>query len=152
MTDAKTLTFTRALPANAARVATALTSAQARMEWGPPDADTIVLIEGQPDPAPGAREVSTCGPAGNPYVTVLTDWIEITPTRISYAETLEAEGAPFATSLAIFDLAAHGATGAQTQLSATIMVASFAGEEVLPEVQSGWTHAMENLSRHLAAS
>lgn len=149
MIDTKTLTFTRTLDADAARVATALTSAEARMEWGTPDADTIVLIENQPEPAPGVREVSTCGPKDNPYVTVTTDWIEITPARITYAETLEAEGEAFATSLAIFDITAQDA---QTQLSATIMVASFAGAEVLPEVEGGWTHAIENLTRHLKSS
>ncbi|GAB5448740.1 SRPBCC family protein [Gymnodinialimonas sp.] len=147
MTDTKTLTFTRTLPADAARVARALTSAQARMEWGPPDADMVVLIEDQPDPAPGVREISTCGPKENPYVTVRTDWIQITPARISYAETLEAEGEPFATSLGIFDLTeAEGST----DLKVTIFVASFAGEEVLPEVEGGWTHALENLTRHLS--
>lgn len=147
MTDTKTLTFARTLPADPARVVRALTSAEARMEWGTPDTEMVVLIEGQPDPAPGVREVSTCGPASNPYVTVRTDWIEITDTRVSYAETLEAEGATFATSLAIFELA--GTTG-QTELTTTIMVASFAGEEVLPEVEGGWTHALENLARYLA--
>lgn len=146
MTDTKTLSFTRKLPADAARVANALTSAEARMEWGPPDAEMVVLIENQPTPAPGVREVSTCGPADNPYVTVRTDWIEITPARVSYAETLEAGGEAFATSLAIFDIAADDT---QTELTATIMVASFAGEEVLPEVEGGWTHALENLTRHL---
>ncbi|OAN80988.1 hypothetical protein A8B78_09870 [Jannaschia sp. EhC01] len=146
MTDTNTLTFARKLPADPARVATALTSPEARMAWGTPDADMVVLIKDQPAPAPGVREISTCGPADNPYVTVRTDWVEITPTRISYAETLEAEGAAFATSLAIFDLAATGTT---TDLDVTIFVASFAGQEVLPEVEGGWTHALENLARHI---
>lgn len=147
MTDTKTLTFARMFAADPKRVGTALTSPEARMDWGRPDADTVVVIKDQPAPAPGVREMSTCGPADNPYVTVLTDWIEITPTRVSYAETLAAEGEVFATSLAIFDIAREGS---QTRLSATILVASFAGAEVLPEVEGGWTHAMENLSRHLA--
>lgn len=149
MTDTKTLTFTRTLTAAPARVADALTSAEARMTWGTPDADMIVLIKDQPTPAPGVREVSTCGPAENPYVDVTTDWIEITPTRISYAETLAAEGCAFATSLAIFDLSEDGAS---TRLLATIMVASFAGEEVLPEVEGGWTHAIESLTRHVEST
>lgn len=147
MTDTKTLTFTRTLSADAARVTAALTSPEARMEWGTPDPETVVLIKDQPAPAPGVREVSTCGPADNPYVTVLTDWVEITPTRISYAETLMAEGDSFATSLAIFEITANGNT---TQLDATIFVASHAGPEVLPEVEGGWTHALESLTRHLS--
>lgn len=147
MTCTKTLTFTRLLPADPARVVDALTRAEARMVWGTPDADMVVLIENQPDPAPGVREISTCGPRENPYVTVRTDWIEITPKRVSYAETLEAEGDAFATSLVIFDLA--DADG-KTALTATIMVASFAGLDVLPEVEGGWTRAMDNLVRYLA--
>ncbi|ABD53855.1 SRPBCC family protein [Jannaschia sp. CCS1] len=147
MTDTKTLTFSRTLAADPDRVATALTNAAARMEWGTPDADMVVLIDGQPDPAPGVREVSTCGPRDNPYVTVHTDWIEITPSRISYAETLIAEGDAFATSLAIFTLTA---TGARTDLDATILVASFAGEEALAEVEGGWTHTIESLSQYVA--
>lgn len=147
MTDTKTLTFTRTLPADPARVLIALTSAEARMVWGTPDADAVVLIKDQPDPAPGVREVSTCGPAENPYVTVRTDWIEIIPARVSYAETLEAEGDAFATSLAVFDLAA---VDGQTQMHVTIFVASFAGEDVLPEVEFGWTHALESLARYLS--
>jgi uncharacterized protein YndB with AHSA1/START domain len=147
MTDTKTLTFTRTLTASAGRVISALTSADARMEWGTPDADMVVVIENQPDPAPGVREVSTCGPADNPYVTVHTDWIEITQTRVSYAETLIAEGEAFATSLAIFNLSENGTN---TDLHATVFVASHAGAEVLPEVEGGWTHAIEALSRHVA--
>lgn len=146
MTDTKTLTFSRTMPADPAQVASALTDPKARMAWGSPDADTLVLIEDQPAAAPGVREVSTCGPAGNPYVKVQTDWIEITPTRLTYAETLEAEGEAFATSMAIYDLTA---SGSETQLSVTVFVASFAGEEVLPEVESGWTHAFESLTRYL---
>lgn len=147
MIDTKILTFTRTLPAPPARVLHAMTSAEARMLWGPPDADMVVVIENQPEPAPGVREVSTCGPKGTPYVTVLTDWIEITEGRITYAETLQAEGESFATSLAIFDLTPDGD---QTQMTSTVMVASLAGPEVLPEVEGGWTHALDSLSRHLA--
>lgn len=149
MTDTKTLTFSRQLPSAPAKVHAALTDAAARMVWGPPDTDMVVLIENQPAPAPGIREVSRCGPAADPYVTVTTDWIEITPTRISFAETLAAEGAAFATTLAIYDLAADG-TG--TALSLTLLVASFAGPEVLPEVEAGWTHALRNLETHLAGA
>ncbi|QXT39362.1 SRPBCC family protein [Gymnodinialimonas ceratoperidinii] len=147
MTDTKTLTFTRSLSADPARVAEAVTSAEARMTWGTPDAEMVVLIEGQPDPAPGVREVSTCGPRDNPYVTVRTDWVEITPTRISYAETLEAEGDAFATSMAIFELTA---TGKGTDMAVTVFVASFVGAEALPEVESGWSHAVDGLTRYLS--
>jgi uncharacterized protein YndB with AHSA1/START domain len=147
MTDTRTLTFARSLNADPARVAAALTSAEARMAWGTPDADMVVLIEDQPEPAPGVREVSCCGPKENPYVTVRTDWVEITPTRISYAETLEAEGDAFATSLAIFELTP---AGQGTDMAVTVFVASFAGEEALPEVEGGWHHAIDGLTGYLA--
>lgn len=146
MTHTKTLTFTRTLPATTTRVHAALTSSEDRAIWGAPDADSVVEIHNQPAPAPGVRETSLVGPAGNPYVTAQTDWIILTPTRITYAETLEAEGEAFATSLAIFDLTAQGD---QTHLTATICAVSYAGEEVLPEVTSGWTHALDALANHL---
>ncbi len=146
MTDTETLTFSRNLSAAPDRVLKALTEADARMAWGPPDADTVVLIEDQPEAAPGVRETSRCGPAENPYVTVQTDWILLGPDRVSYAETLSAEGDAFATSLAIFDLEE---TPNGTEMSATILVASFAGPDVIPEVQSGWTHSVESLARYI---
>ncbi|WP_224813811.1 hypothetical protein [Hasllibacter sp. MH4015] len=146
MTDTKILTFSRRLGHPPGRVLHALTDAKARMTWGPPDADMVVLIEGQPDPAPGIRETSTCGPRENPYVTVETDWILLDQARVSYAETLSAEGEAFATSLAVFDMAA---TEAGTDLDVTILVASFAGPEVLPEVEGGWTFSLKNIARYL---
>jgi uncharacterized protein YndB with AHSA1/START domain len=149
MTDARTLTFTRDLAAPPDRILRALTEPAARMAWGPPDADTVVLIEGQPEAAPGLRETSYCGPAGNPYVTVRTDWILLDPARVTYAETLEAEGEAFATSLAIFDLAE---TGDGTRLDITILIASYAGLEVFAEVAAGWTHALENFAKYAESS
>lgn len=146
MTDTKTLTFTRTLPATNTRAYAALTRPEDRAIWGAPDADSVVLIKDQPTPAPGVRETSLVGPAGNPYVTVQTDWIILTPARITYAETLEAEGEAFATSLAILDLTP---AAGQTHLTATILIASYAGPEVLPEVESGWSYAMDALTRHL---
>ncbi|MEJ6392500.1 SRPBCC domain-containing protein [Gymnodinialimonas sp. 2305UL16-5] len=146
MTDTKTLTFVRALTADPARVYRALTSAEARMAWGPPGPDQVVIIENQPEAAPGLREHSRCGPADNPYVDVHTDWILLEPERIAYAETLLAEGTTLGTSLAVFDLT-QSKSG--TDLAATIMVASYIGDEMFAEFEAGWTHAMENLTQHL---
>ena len=147
MSDFETLTFSRILPAQPDRVYRALTSAQDRMVWGSPEPDTVVLIEGQPDPAPGVRETSRCGPRDNPYVTVLTDWVLMEPgERVVYAETLMAEGAPLGVTLATYEMAPDG-TG--TSLLLTLQIASFIGAEMLSEFESGWTHAVDNLTRHL---
>ena len=146
MTDTKTLTFIRTLPASPERVKKALTDPADRMIWGTPGADMVLLIEGQPTAAPGIRDTGYVGPPGTPYVTVHTDWIIIDPARVTYAETLEAEDAAFATSLAVFDLAQNGQT---TTLHLIVTVVSYAGEEVIPEVEAGWTHAMDSLSLHL---
>lgn len=148
MTDTKILTFTRTLPAPPARVIKALTDPADRMIWGTPGADMVLLIENQPAAAPGSRDSGHVGPPGTPYVTVHTDWIILDADRVTYAETLEAEGAPFATSLAVFDLTPDGQT---TALNLTVTVVSYAGEEVIPEVEQGWTHAMEALAPHLSA-
>ncbi len=148
MTDTKILTFTRTLPALPARVVKALTDPAEHMIWGTPGADMVLLIEDQPTAAPGTRDTGHVGPTGTPYVTVHTDWIILDPALITYAETLEAEGAPFATSLAVFDLRLDGQT---TTVQLTVTVVSYAGEEVIPEVETGWTHAMEALTLHLSA-
>lgn len=146
MTDTKTLTFTRMFPATPPQVVHALTDPEARMTWGPPDADNVVLIEGQPTPTPGSRDTSRVGPRDNPYVDATTDWIEISPSRVSYAETLSAEGDSLGTSLAIFELSA---SAAGTQVQTTILIASFVGDGMIDEYDSGWTHAIDALARHL---
>jgi len=140
-----TLEFTRTLAGNPARVFQALTSAADRMAWGPPDASSVVIIENQPDPALGAREVSRCGPRGNPYVDVATDWIVMEASaRLVYAETLSAEGETLACSLATFSLSADG-TG--TGLCATVQIVSFVGDDMMGEYEGGWSHALDNLAR-----
>ncbi|WP_341863885.1 hypothetical protein [Gymnodinialimonas sp. 57CJ19] len=148
MTEAKTLTFTRTLPATPDRVIAALTSVEDRTIWGTPSPDMALLIEDQPAAAPGVRETSHVGPVGTPYVTVFTDWIILDQDRVTYAETLEADGAAFATSLADFHLTQDGGN---TALSLTVTVFSYAGEDAISEVAQGWTHAVNALSTHLDA-
>lgn len=141
------LQFTRSFGADTDRVFTALTNPADRMAWGPPDTGHVVLIENQPEPAPGVREVSRCGPRDNPYVDVATDWVVLdAPSRLIYAETLSAEGDVLGTSLATFELSA---SDAGTDLRATIHLVSFVGEEMLGEFEGGWSHAMDSLARHI---
>ena len=141
------LQFTRTLNAAPDRVFTALTSPQDRMAWSPPDNDSVLLIEGQPAPEPGVREMSRVGPRENPYVDAATDWVVMeAPTRLIYAETLSAEGEALGTSLATFELAADGDG---TALRATIQLVNFAGEEMRGEIEAGWTHAIEALASYV---
>ncbi|MEL6808267.1 MAG: SRPBCC domain-containing protein [Pseudomonadota bacterium] len=142
-----TLEFTRTLGADPARVFAALTNPADRMAWGPPDVDTVVIIEDQPEAAPGVREMSRCGPRDNPYVDVTTDWIVMeAPTRLIYAETLSAEGETLGCSLATFELSPDGAG---TSMRVHIQIVNFAGDEMMGEFEGGWTHALDNLSKHL---
>ncbi|MEO0401829.1 MAG: SRPBCC domain-containing protein [Pseudomonadota bacterium] len=141
------LQFDRTFGAAPTRVFEALISPSDRMAWGPPGTDHVVLIEGQPDPAPGVREWSRCGPRDTPYVDVATDWILIeSPARLLYAETLCAEGEVLGSSFATFELAADGVG---TALRGTVHLVSFIGEEMLGEFEGGWSHAMDNLSHYL---
>ena len=138
--------FHKSLSAAPERVFTALTSAADRMAWGTPDTSTVLLIDGQPDPAPGVREVGKIGPRENPYVDVATDWVVMNaPNLLLYAETLSAEGEALGTSLATGELSSEG-TG--TALKATVQLVNFAGEEMRDEIENGWTHAMEALAEH----
>ena len=141
------LQFTKALTASPGRVFQALTNPADRMAWGAPDAQSVVLIEGQPAAAPGVREMSRVGPRENPYVDAATDWIVMEhPTRLIYAETLSADGETLVTGLATFELSADGSG---TDLRATIQIANFAGEEMYEEVASGWENAIAALAAHL---
>ena len=141
------LQFTRDLGSAPERVFAALTSAADRMAWGPPDTDSVVLIEDQPEASAGLREHSRVGPRDNPYVDVATDWIVLdAPDRLIYAETLSAEGMVLGTSLATFELSEKG-TG--TALRATIQLVNLAGEEMMSELESGWTHSIDSLARHV---
>ncbi|MDA7428565.1 SRPBCC domain-containing protein [Primorskyibacter aestuariivivens] len=145
-TDTGTLRLSRAIKAAPDTVYTALIDPAARSAWGPPGDGHVVRIEGQPAPSPGIREVSRCGPADNPYVTVLTDWVLMEPaTRLVYAETLMAEGAALGSSLACCDLTA---SDIGTNLTVTVQIMSFIGDEMLSEFEGGWTHAFENLARY----
>ena len=146
MTDTGTLKFTRNIAASPDIVYAALTDPAARSVWGPPGPDQVVRIENQPAPVPGGRETSRCGPAGNPYVTVLTDWVLMEPgTQLVYTETLIAEGAPLGTSLACNEIEA---TERGCTLTITIQLMSFVGDEMLVEYEAGWTHAINNLARY----
>lgn len=141
------LRFNRTLTAAPARVFEALTSSADRMAWSAPDTDSVVLIENQPDPAPGVREVSRVGPRDNPYVDVATDWVLLdAPARLIYAETLSAEDEPLGTSLATFELTPDGDG---TQMRATVQIVCFVGREMMGEIEAGWTHAVDSLARHV---
>ena len=143
------LNFDRRIKAAPPRVFAALTDPQDRMAWGPPDTGSVVLIEGQADPTPGAREMSRVGPRDNPYVDVATDWIVMdAPNRLIYVETLHAEGAVLASAFATFDLIADRSG---THLHATIHIANFAGDDMLGEVEAGWTHSIDALAAHASA-
>ena len=148
-TETGTLRLSRTIKASPDTVYTALIDPAARSAWCPPGDGHVVLIEGQPAPAPGIRETSRVGPADNPYVTVLTDWVLMEPaTRLVYTETLMAEGAALGSSLACCDLTA---SDAGTDLAVTVQIVSFIGDEMLSEFESGCTHAFDNLVRYAEA-
>jgi len=141
------LQFERTLAAGPDRVFAALTSAEDRMAWAPPDTGHVVLIEDQPAPAPGVRELSRVGPRENPYVDVTTDWVIIdAPTRLVYVETLSAEGDALGSSLATCELAPDGDG---TALRLTVQLVSFVGKEMMGEFEGGWTHAIDSLARYI---
>lgn len=149
MNGTETLTFNRTIAAPADRIYQALLSAEDRRIWGVPDADSVLVIEGQPDPAPGGRETSRVGPRDNPYVDATTDWIILQPSeRVVYSELLSAEGTALGISLASFDLAPDSDG---TNLSVIVQIISYVGDEAMDEIRAGWTHAVEALSLYASA-
>ncbi len=147
MAEFADLTFQRDLRSNPARVFAALIDPAARKVWGVPDEGSVLLIEGQPDPAEGLREIARVGPVDNPYVDVSTDWVVMEPgSRLIYAETLRAEGTVLGSSFAVVELT--GTDGGCT-LNLHVSIASFVGPELAGEIEAGWTHATQSLVTYL---
>ncbi len=146
MAETGLITLSRTIAASPKHLFSVLTSPEARQIWGPPDPQSVVLIENQPAPAPGVRELSRVGPAENPYVDVTTDWIRIDEAeRLVYSEMLEAEGTALGISFATLELTE---TDAGTDLNVTVQIVSFVGDEIMSEMESGWTHAFESMAKY----
>lgn len=143
MADTGLITLSRTIKATPLRVYDVLVSPDARRIWAPPDDGSILVIDGQPTPAPGVREVAQVGPAESPYVDATTDWILMEPgQRLVYSEMLQAEGMVLGISFATLELEPDGQG---TALQVTVQIVSFTGEETMGEMESGWTHALDSL-------
>ena len=140
--DTDTLSFTRTIAASPARVFTLMTDSDARQLWNSPGDDATVTVTHPAKTAPGARETALVEMPGEPDTVVHTDWTTVTEDTIAYAETLEVEGAPLATSLATATLAADGDG---TKVTLEVALVSYAGQEMLEGYRMGYEAAYESL-------
>lgn len=137
--DTDTLTFTRTLAATPERVFTLLTDSDARQSWNSPGEGFTVTVTHPAETAAGVRESALVQGNGEPDTVVHTDWTTVTPEIVAYAETLEVDGAPLASS---FAAATVEKEGDGTKLSLSIALVSFAGPEMLEGYRMGFEAAL----------
>ncbi|MGR3467969.1 MAG: SRPBCC family protein [Shimia sp.] len=141
--DHHDLQFERRIKATPAHLYACLTDPEARQIWGAPGEGQVVIVDTPTPVEVGQRETSRCGPADNPYVTVHTDWLLLSPgEHVAYAETLSAEGAPLGITLANYAIAGHPEGSA---LTIHLHLTSYVGAEMKGEFEGGWAHALNNL-------
>lgn len=139
--DHSTLNFSRKIQASPDHVFHCLTDPASRQIWNSPGEGAVFQITSNTPITAGMRETGQVGPADNPYVTVHADWIITDPGKsLTYAETLEADGTPLTTSLAVTELTADGD---HTQLDLHVHVVSFTGPDSITEVTEGWNFAVD---------
>lgn len=142
--DLTDLHFERQISASPSRVFHALTDPASRQIWGAPDAGSVVTLSTDAQPTEGSRDHGSVGPAENPYVDVVTDWVLIDPAvHVSYVETLKAEGAVLGMTLAHFGFSE---TDTGTTLTVHLQISNFIGDEMGTEMIDGWHHAIEALT------
>jgi len=140
--DTETLTFTREVAASPARMFELYTDSDARQIWNSPGEGFTVTVTHPAATAPGVRESALVTAADEPDTVVHTDWTTVTPEAVAYAETLEVEGAPLASS---FACATFEATDGGTKLTLQISLVSFEGPEMLEGYKMGCTAAFDAL-------
>ncbi|MEM9351000.1 MAG: SRPBCC family protein [Pseudomonadota bacterium] len=141
--DTDTLTFTRTIAATPARVFSLLTDSELRQNWNSPGEGFTVTVTHPAETAPGIRESALVQAEGEPDTVAHTDWTTVTPETVAYAETLEVDGAPLASSFATATLES---SGDGTKLSLSIALVSFAGQEMLEGYRMGWEAAVSALA------
>ncbi|MEM9050301.1 MAG: SRPBCC family protein [Pseudomonadota bacterium] len=140
--DTGTLSFTRTMNATPARVFTLMTDSDARQLWNSPGDDATVTVTHPAETAPGARETALVQMPGEPDTVVHTDWTTVTSDTVAYAETLETDGAPLASSLATATIEADGHA---TKVTLEVALVSYAGQEMLEGYRMGYEAAYESL-------
>ena len=123
-----------------------LTDPELRTRWGAPSDDAVLILT-QSDLREGGQDHHRCGPKEAPEFEVWTRWYRLdAPTLACFTETIEAGGMIHATCLVTYML---GTEGAETTLGVDIAVSAFSGEEVIGDVEAGWTSALARLALQL---
>ena len=143
MTDFKTLTLYRQIAATPERVFTLITTRDGRAAWSAPS-DTAAVIIDEFDCRPGGTERTRCGPKEAPDFQTHTTFHKVDRDCMACTENLVIGGQLLSTSLCTHDIAAQDGG---TQLTVTLQIASYAGDELFADYAQGWTAALDNLSR-----
>lgn len=133
------------------RVFAAWADPAARLRWGPPAADTVIDYL-ETDFRPGGRDLSRCGPRGNPTFEVEARYADIVPdARILFSEAVRQGGDLLSLALVTVDLwPGTGAGGHMaTRLILTNQIAAF-DPAMVDGNRAGWSAALTNLVAELA--
>ncbi len=141
--DTDTLSFNRTIAAPPARVFALMTDSDLRQRWNSPGEGFNVTVTHPAQTAPGIRETALVTAEGEPDTVVHTDWTTVASDTIAYAETLEVEGDPLASSFTCATLSDAG--DGKTLLTLEISLVSFAGVEMLAGYRMGQEAALEAL-------
>ena len=142
--ETNALSFVRTIAATPARVFALMTDSQLRQGWNSPGEGFTVTVTHPAETAPGVRETALVTAADEPDTVVHTDWTTVTADTIAYAETLEVDGGPLASSFSCATLTDAG--DGKTQLTLEISLISFAGPEMLDGYRMGQEAALDALT------
>lgn len=143
----ETFVLERRYPAEPGRVFAAWAEPEARLRWSPPSADqTIEYLE--TDFRVGGRDVSRCGPAGDPRFRVDARYLDIVPNRrIVFTERVGTGETALSVSLITVEIAPDGEG---TRLILTDQIASLDGADMVSGSRHGLSAALDNLAEELS--
>lgn len=141
-----TFVFARTSEAPVERVFAALENPVERAQWGVPS-DKAALVYEQADFREGGSDVFRCGPKHDPQYRGVTTYLDIVPNeRIVSTELVETNGRKLLATMSTTTLEARSGG---TNITVTIQVTSFGGEDMINGAKNGTGASLDNLVKAL---
>jgi uncharacterized protein YndB with AHSA1/START domain len=143
-----TLELTRLVNASPAAIFAAYVDPRVREVWAAPSPTAELTIDAG-EVRTGGEERGRCGPKGDLRWSIRTRYHLVVPDRhISFTEELWEGDSMLTISLVTFEIQATGA-GATVKLTDQIL--SLVGPDGIAGHRDGYSQALDNLGKHLAA-
>jgi uncharacterized protein YndB with AHSA1/START domain len=141
-----TITLHHSHSARLERVFSEFADPVTRARWSAPSQDALIYDEA--DFRIRGKDVFRCGPKGDPKFRGETHYLDIIPNaRVVSSETVETDGQRLAVALTTLVLEP---TEDGTNLTVTVQIVSFVGQDMIHAYESGNRSALKNLSQHLS--